>query len=437
MENKLYPKVLVVGQTFHRNNGGGVTISNLFKNWPKNKLFSINRGGTDLDYSSCRNIYLMNTNEQYSFLCRFFFSRKKFKKPDNGIKKNISKAFGTYSLKAIVKNLLLSIIVFIGLTRYFRTARVSKRLKIWLDLQNVDIIYAQFSDYPSMKFALNIHSYLSIPLFIHIMDDWIILPTTNPKASLFMENGISRRYWKNRELLIFNKLVDKASVCFAISNAMAQEYTKRYNKQFLWAHNFITEAKILDAAPKTFIPKKDITIGYYGTINSKNKNNFLDLASAIENIDEFNIILNIYTSDTNLFGLENRPKVNIKKMLTTHKYWHSLSESTLLFMPLDFNRNSIKYTKLSFPTKMSEYLISGTPIVVYCPPETALAKFCINTSNSILVTVQSVSVLKKALLKSLKYENHYLQVSKKGICVARDYLSESVILPKFENQFFI
>ena len=37
-DKKYYPKVLVVGNTFHTKSGGGITMSNLFKGWPVNKL---------------------------------------------------------------------------------------------------------------------------------------------------------------------------------------------------------------------------------------------------------------------------------------------------------------------------------------------------------------------------------------------------------------
>jgi hypothetical protein len=38
MEEKIYPKILIIGQTFHKKDGGGITISNLFYGWPIDRL---------------------------------------------------------------------------------------------------------------------------------------------------------------------------------------------------------------------------------------------------------------------------------------------------------------------------------------------------------------------------------------------------------------
>src|SRR5512133_602115 len=43
MESKLnvrmdYSRVLIVGETFRMNGGGGITLTNLFKDWPSDKL---------------------------------------------------------------------------------------------------------------------------------------------------------------------------------------------------------------------------------------------------------------------------------------------------------------------------------------------------------------------------------------------------------------
>ena len=33
-----YPKVLIIGQYFHTESGGGITMTNLFKGWDKEKI---------------------------------------------------------------------------------------------------------------------------------------------------------------------------------------------------------------------------------------------------------------------------------------------------------------------------------------------------------------------------------------------------------------
>ena len=38
MGEKVYPKILIIGQPFNKNSGGGITMSNLFNGWPNESL---------------------------------------------------------------------------------------------------------------------------------------------------------------------------------------------------------------------------------------------------------------------------------------------------------------------------------------------------------------------------------------------------------------
>ena len=50
------------------------------------------------------------------------------------------------------------------------------------------------------------------------------------------------------------------------------------------------------------------------------------------------------------------------------------SESDFLILPYDFSPTAFKYIKLSMPTKAPEYMVTGTPIFVFAPDETAIVK---------------------------------------------------------------
>jgi hypothetical protein len=52
-----YPKLLIVGVSFIPNTGVGITISNLFRNWPKANLAVANYITENCDNSICNNYY--------------------------------------------------------------------------------------------------------------------------------------------------------------------------------------------------------------------------------------------------------------------------------------------------------------------------------------------------------------------------------------------
>jgi glycosyltransferase involved in cell wall biosynthesis len=69
----------------------------------------------------------------------------------------------------------------------------------------------------------------------------------------------------------------------------------------------------------------------------------------------------------------------------------------LLLLPQDFDDNSVKFLKYSFPTKVSEYMISGTPILVYGDIRTGLTQYALKEKWSYVVTENSKAALCRAL----------------------------------------
>jgi glycosyltransferase involved in cell wall biosynthesis len=61
------------------------------------------------------------------------------------------------------------------------------------------------------------------------------------------------------------------------------------------------------------------------------------------------------------------------------------SEADILVLANDFNKEGLDYLKLSMPTKASEYMISGTPILVYSPAETAVSEFFLQNECGLCV----------------------------------------------------
>ena len=68
----MYNKVLIIGETFHKQSGGGITLSNLFNNWPPEKLAVVTTPRSILksDFNKCGNYYRLGKDEDDS--CLFF-----------------------------------------------------------------------------------------------------------------------------------------------------------------------------------------------------------------------------------------------------------------------------------------------------------------------------------------------------------------------------
>ena len=64
--NNMYKKILIIGETFSDQSGGPITLSNLFRGWPKEKLFVATYGREIIksNFNICENYYSLGKEER-------------------------------------------------------------------------------------------------------------------------------------------------------------------------------------------------------------------------------------------------------------------------------------------------------------------------------------------------------------------------------------
>jgi len=110
-----------------------------------------------------------------------------------------------------------------------------------------------------------------------------------------------------------------------------------------------------------------------------------------------------------------------------------LASYDLLFLPLDFDEDGIRFAKLSMPTKTSEYMISGTPILIYSPEETALAKFFIDNNCGYCVTHQSKEELEKAIQFLISNQGYRQEISCNAVKLATEKFDSEKVRQEFQK----
>ena len=158
------------------------------------------------------------------------------------------------------------------------------------------------------------------------------------------------------------------------------------------------------------------------------------------NLSGKNIELDIYTpdGDTQEASSINRMKgVNIKNTVPHEKMPALLSSYDLLFLPLDFDREGIRFAQFSMPTKASEYMISGTPILVYADKKTALAKYATSDKWAYTVTENNKMVLTLALNELYSDISLRKQLAEKAREIVIKNEDAVVIRERFRKNFII
>jgi len=108
------------------------------------------------------------------------------------------------------------------------TISVSGRFKNWLSEFKPEILYLQVAARDEINFVVELISYLKVPTVIHVMDDW---------PSTISARGPFKKYWSDKIDKEFKLLLEMVDLHLSISDAMSDEYKKRYNKEFIPFHN--------------------------------------------------------------------------------------------------------------------------------------------------------------------------------------------------------
>lgn len=434
-ENNYFPKVLIIGQTFHLNNGGGITLTNLFKGWPLDRIAVASEGIESSGFDHCINYYEFGYLENKRPWPFYKFQRRKKSGPVDILerKKTIDETFGDKQLtygETGIKSFFLNIRHYLGIYPFIYRLRVSDKFLEWINDFQPEIIYTQLSNFKILNLITQLLDEKQIPLAIHIMDDW-------PKT--LKEPGLLYFYWKWFLNHNIRKLINNSKVLMSICPAMSEEYLKRYKHEFIPFQNTIEVAKIIDKTHKDYDIQGAFTILYAGRIGKGTYNSVLMLAKAIELLGKegLNILLKIRAG---ILPREYSSKIDsytftkLDDFLSHEKMPEELSAVDLLVIPLDFA--NIKFTRLSMPTKVPEFLVSGTPVLVFAPKTTALYKYANTLKWGYTISENSIEYLTDGIRKLYNDIELRESLGAIGKNVAKKNHDGVVVREKFRNLLY-
>jgi len=389
MAERDFPRVLVLcDEPINTISGGGVTMGNLFRGWPPDRLGQIwAHHRFEIDESVCPNYLRLGEH----------------KMPGE-----------SWVPDALRRQREL-----------VRKLRPLLRPGIRLDYERVlqwarefapDVIYSQATPYPMYTWQLprRLARDLNVPLVNHIMDDW-------PAAMRYEWPPLYRQVMLpvlQRQL----RLLFDAGVCnLAICEQMAEAFAARYGKDFLPFHN------MLDLTQWS-APKEDYTLArdvfqvvYLGALSEDNQVHSLrDIALAIGALVQrgVKIQLTVYTGDiylghyqqylAGISGVTHGGSVPRQRLCTT------LAAADLLALPVNFDARSLAMIQYSMPTKAPEYMASGTPVLVYAPAHVPAAAYAREEAWGQVVAEKDSEKLERALVHLMESEHIRAALGRRG-----------------------
>ncbi|TVZ27527.1 glycosyltransferase involved in cell wall biosynthesis [Gillisia sp. Hel_I_86] len=403
------PKVLIINQPFNTNTGGGITLSNLFAKWDRDKIAVACSGyllTEKMDPTLCNNYYQLGSKERKWIFPFNLFSRKYYSGTLNisdeiNIKDKIVVNKSKLRVK-LIRQYMHPIFESIGFSHFHARTRLSSEFCSWLDDFDPDILYIQAHNREDVLFGIEICDYLKRRMVFHMMDDW---PT------LIGVKGILKKFWKSKINNEFRVLLDRADLLMGISDYMCEEYKKRYGKEFITFHNPIKLEFWEKEQRENYELPETPTVLYAGRLGLGIDKSLKSIAEAIKKVNkelQTNIKFVVQAQDA-LDWMKNDKNIEHREFVKYEELPSVFAKADLLILPYDFSVESLSYIKYSMPTKAPEYMASGTPIVVFAPQDTALVQYAEKYKWAAVVTNNNIDVLAEKLKqlfleKSLRQE---------------------------------
>ncbi len=419
-----YPKVLVVSScAFNKVTGCGVTINTLFQGWPKERIATATNDPVPVTYDVCSNYYFLTDSELKR---KFPFNILRKTKNVNTSEKTVEAATMRQRVISSVKRAIINRI------NVPESGVLSLKLEQWINVFKPDLLYSVSGGLGYIELVTKITERFDIPLVMHFMDDGV----TDTYRDGLLKDIPMRNYNAG-----FIRLLAKSAHRLAICKEMADVYEKRFGNSFDYFQSTVDVAGISKNFKVKINEKEHIRVVYGGSILPfAQLQSLQDCCKAVVELSDegYSISLHIY-SPIDLF------RESIKKLFTDHEavsihdavvgdgFLSVLNEADILLLPVNFDKKSTDFIKLSMPTKVPFYLAIGTPVLVYGPPFVAQVMYARDEKWGYVVSQKGVQHIKNALTELINNAELRNTLSQKAREIALKNHSDSEVRLRFQK----
>lgn len=426
------PRVLIFGQSFNSNTGGGITLSNLFHDWPKENLAVVvtSHAIDNINLKYCEKYYFIGSNEN-SWKFPFKYFQRNMPSGELDIRK-YSKAEVVTTKSSLrtrfVNNIFYPILNWTGLFHVLSKITLTESLKKWIKEFNPEIIYIQVSTRDSLMFGIALAQFLDIPVVLHQMDDWL---------NSISYGGLASGFWRKKINKEFKELVDLSTLCLSISDQMGKEYQIRFGKSFKTFHNPVDLSFWNSSEEKIRLNPEGISVLYAGRTGFGIGTSLKTFAQAIEEIrSEYKIPIEFYIQTVEpLSWISEYNGTHYRGLVPYSMLPQLFKGSDFLLLPCDFSPKSVEFLRYSMPTKAPEYMISNAVTILMAPEETAVYQYGFTESWAFTIGKDDIDFVKKELLRLLQDKSLQIQIAEKANYLAKKNHDSILIREKFADEF--
>ena len=380
-----YPRTVVISATpFAADTPNGHLLQSLFCGWPKERLaqiyFPVARTSVP-DYTLCGD-----------YRCVSLMGKISRVKPS----KNLP-AVGRPSIAASAVSLIEHRIPLSQKLRpLVEAVRIVQPLarKLARELTDLrpDRVYALLGNSWMSNIVPKACAEARVPFYAHVTDDFV----TSLYRGTFFGSAISR--FSERA---FRRVVDDSNGRAAISPLMADEYQSRYGKAWDWFTTAV-DPDAYDLSPRS--PDGEIRFVYAGGLGIGRWRTIREVAAALSRVgDRLGIRprLDLYAPQNQVrqhrAALEATGVIRIQGWVGFEQLPEIFHNADVLLHVESFDDAIAAYTRHSFSTKLSQYMMAARCILAAGPEQSGSSRMVDKAQAGVLAGSQNPATLDKAI----------------------------------------
>jgi glycosyltransferase involved in cell wall biosynthesis len=413
-----YPRVLfVTPAAFNRTTGGGITFGNLFAGWPKNRLATAHNDPIPTTTETCERYYRLGPRE----IRRWGPLERVAPAAGSSSAENGSAQSPRFGFLKAAKNIVFGQQLPDGGT-------LSPEVERWIAEFRPEVLYTILGTNGMMELVDAIQRRFSLPLVIHMMDDW---PESSYRGGAL--GFLSRR----RMTGLLRNLMRQAAVRFGICDAMCAAYEGRYGASFISFQNTIDHARWAAFAKTGLTVGSPAELVYVGSILPVAQlESLAECCQAVAKMED--VRLSIYSpsvyAEAHRHRLVVAPNIALRDTITDDDaFFRRLASADALLLPVNFDPEAVRLLRYSMPTKVPAYLLSGTPILAYGPDSVAQIRYALDGDWAHVVSERGTGVIAKGLRRILTDTRLRARLSWNARSLARERHDTSTVRLGFQQ----
>lgn len=414
-------KILIISHnSFSKLFNNGKTLESIFGEFHKENLAQIFFSENEIpDLEYCNNYFkITDTNVLKSFFWGYSDCGSVVK---SGESKNNGKVLikRQSTLFDFFKSRVDYLTVFRDILWSFNSWK-SKSLLNWVRNYNPDIVFYVGGNYGfSHKIARYVSKKFNLPLVTYFTDDYLIYP---------IDKNIFEYLQHQRIKLFYPKTIQQSSLCYAIGDLMANEYSNYFKKGFISIMNSVEKQDYV-----RYKPNVKIEMSYFGGLHLNRWQMLIKLANLVTDIK-----INVYCVEKpneEILKLFLKSNINFRGAVEGENLKKAILSSDIL---LHVESNDLYYkslTKLSISTKIPEYLMSGRFILGFGPPDVASMRILSDNHIGKVISSELTDGEIKTELDSIISNSDLREtIGKKGYNYAIEHYDKEKIAKDFKTQ---